>query len=191
MKQVLNFKVFGAALLVSASLLFTGCKSAPELTKANAQALIQAKYDQTPAQSVEITVTDQGLRQGITEKYWALSKIYPNRYWADYTLTPDGKKLVKLPGGGDVLQWRPDSADDKTHSMVINTVASTHLKAKDLKDVQDEGDSKSVEFNETVNLEGVPNGLQDIAHNPGNKLSSKKTATFAVDGGTWKLQGIS
>jgi hypothetical protein len=45
-------------------------------------------------------------------------------------------------------------------------------------------------FNEAVDLTGVPPALQDMAHNPGNRLSTKRTATFAVDGGAWKLQSI-
>jgi len=45
-------------------------------------------------------------------------------------------------------------------------------------------------YTEAVSLDGVPSALQDIAHNPGNKLSTKKTATFAVDTGAWKLQSI-
>ena len=36
--------------------------------------------------------------------------IYPNKFWADFTLTPEGKKLVKLPEGWRRDQWRPDSA---------------------------------------------------------------------------------
>jgi hypothetical protein len=65
------------------------------------------------------------------------------------------------------------------------------LKARVENDPQDEvGGTKSVVFTESVNLDGVPGPLQDIAHNPGNKLSGKKTATFAVDGGVWKLVNI-
>lgn len=191
MEKALNFKIFGAAILLSASLLATGCKSAPELTQTNALALIQAKYDQAPPENVSITVSDLGLRQGISAKLWTLTKIYPNKYWADYMLTPDGKKAIKLPDGGEAIQWRPDSMDDKNHTVVIMTAAANHLKAKDINNIQDEGDSKTAMFNETVNLDGVPSGLQDIAHNPGNRLSTKKTATFVVDGGAWKLQGIS
>lgn len=190
MKNVLNLKVLGLAALLGAGLLFSGCKSAPELTKANALALIQAKYDQGPAANINITLSDLGLREGITAKYWALTKIYPNRYQADYALTPEGKKLVKAPGGGDTIQWRPDNAEDKNYSVVITTVAATHPKARDMKDLQDEGDTKTAQFNETVNFEGLPDALSGIAHNPGNKLTTKRTATFVVDGGAWKLQSI-
>jgi len=78
-------------------LLLTGCKTAPELTEANAQALIQAKYDQTPPVGVNIIVDDLGMRMGATDKYWDRTKVYPNRFWADFALTPEGKKAIKLP----------------------------------------------------------------------------------------------
>ena len=41
-----------------------------------------------------------------------------------------------------------------------------------------------------MNLTGVPQVLQDIAHNPGNKLSSKKEADFALVNGAWTLKTI-
>jgi len=73
----------------------------------------------------------------------------------------------------------------------VVTLAANHLKAHDIKEIQDEvGGTKSAVFTESENLDGVPGPLQNIAHNPGNKLSSKKTATFALDGGAWKLQSI-
>ena len=50
------------------------------------------------------------------------------------------------------------------------------------------GGTKGAAFTEAVNLDGVPDGLQGIAHNPGNKLSTKRQATFVLDGGAWKLQ---
>jgi hypothetical protein len=172
-------------------LLFTGCKTAPELTTANAQALIQANYDQSPAVGAAITVNDLGLRQGITAKYWTLTKIYPNKYWADYTLTADGKKAVTAPGGGDVILWRPSSAEDKSYSLVVTAVATNHLKAHDVKDPQDEtGGTKTCVFNEAVSLTGVPDPLQDIAHNPGNRLATRRTATFTLDGNAWKLSSV-
>jgi hypothetical protein len=171
--------------------LLSGCKSAPELTAAQAQSLIQAKYDQDPAVGANILINDLGMRQGVTAKYWDRSKAYPNKFWADFTLLVDGKKVVVLPVTGDVIQWRPQSLDDKNFSLVVTTVAKNHLKAHDVGDPQDEvGGPKSVVFTEAVDLTGVPPALQDMAHNPGNKLSSKKTATFAVDGGAWKLVGI-
>jgi hypothetical protein len=186
-----NLKVLGVLALMGAGMLAAGCKSAPELTAAQAQALIQAKYDQTPPVGANITVDDLGMRMGATDKYWDRTTIYPNKFWADFKLTPDGKKAIKLADGGDTIKWRPDSPDDKTFSIVVVTTAANHLKARVDNDPQDEvGGTKSVVFTESVNLDGVPGPLQDIAHNPGNKLSSKKTATFAVDGGAWKLVSI-
>jgi hypothetical protein len=41
-----------------------------------------------------------------------------------------------------------------------------------------------------VNLTGVPQVLQDIAHNPGNKLSTRRQADFALENGTWVLKSI-
>ena len=191
MKNAAKMQVLGALVLLGAGMLLTGCKSSPELTAANAQALIQAKYDATPAVGANITVDDLGMRQGATAKYWDRTTVYPNKFWADFKLTADGKKAVKLQSGGDVIQWRPASADDKTFSIVVTTVATNHLKARDVQDPQDEvGGTKSAAYTEAVSLDGVPSALQDMAHNPGNKLSYKKSATFAVDGGVWKLESI-
>jgi hypothetical protein len=194
-KKTLSFTVLAVSAFAAVGLVLglgvSGCKSAPELTAAQAQALIQAKYDQTPPVGANITVDDLGMRMGVTAKYWDRSKAYPNKFWADFTLTPDGKKALKLADGSDTIKWRPESADDKTFSVIVVTTAANHLKARDVKDPVDEvGGTKSVVFTEAVSLDGVPSALQDIAHNPGNKLSGKKTATFALDGGAWKLQGI-
>ena len=184
-------KVLGVVALLGTGLLLSGCKPAPDLTETSALAMIQAKYDQMPAAGVNITVDDLGMRQGIAAKYWERTKVYPNKFWADFTLTPEGKKALSLPKGGDVIQWRPDSLSDTHFSVVVVTVAANHMKAHDIKELQDEvGGTKSTVFTESQNLDGVPGPLQNIAHNPGNKLSSKKTATFALDGGAWKLQSI-
>lgn len=191
MKIAANLRVSGVVLLLGAGLLLSGCKSAPDLTAANAQALIQANYDQSPAVGANIRVDDLGMREGATAKYWDRTKVYPNKYWADFTLTADGKKVIKLLNGGDVIQWRPSSADDKKYSVVVTAVASNHLKAHDVKDPQDEvGGTKAAIYTEAVSLDGVPGPLQDIAHNPGNKLSTKRTATFTLDGGVWKVSSI-
>lgn len=182
--------LLSAALLIPGCMI-SGCKSAPDLTAVNAQALIQANFDQSPPVGANISVNDLGMRQGITAKYWDRSKLYPNNYWADFTLTPDGKKVVTLAGGGDVIQWRPDNPEDKNYSIVVTTVAVNHRRARDVKDPQDEvGGTKSALFTESVSLDGVPGPLRDIARNPGNKLSSTKTATFVVENGAWKLQSI-
>lgn len=191
MRITKNLQFLGAAALLGVGLLAAGCKSAPELTAANALALIQAKYDQTPAVGANITVSDQGMIQGATAKYWERTLVYPNKFWADFKLTPDGKKALKLPDGSDTIKWRPETAEDKSFSVIVTTVAANHLKAHDAKDPQDDtGGTKSVVYTEGVSLDGVPAPLQEIAHNPGNKLSSKKTATFVLDGGAWKLQSI-
>lgn len=183
--------VLGVVALLCVAVLFTGCKSAPTLTAAQAQAMIQAKYDQSPAVGAAITINDLGMRQGATAKYWDRTKIYPNKYWADFTLTADGKKALTLPSGGDVIQWRPESPDDKSYSLIVTTVATDHLKARDVKDPQDEvTGAKSAIYTEAVSLNGVPAPLAEIAHNPGNLLSTKKTATFVVENGAWKLQSI-
>ena len=68
---------------------------------------------------------------GATSKLWDRTKVYPNRLWADFKLTPEGKKAVVLPGGGDIIEWRPASLEDKKYSIVVTTIAANHLKAKD------------------------------------------------------------
>ena len=179
----------GTLACLGAVLLFAGCKSAPELTTTQAQALIQASYDQGAPAGVAITVHDLGMQQGVTAKYWDRSKAYPNHVWADFKLTDTGKKLVVLAGGGDVIQWRPESAEDKNYSVVVTTAAANHLKARNVADPQDEvGGTKSAGYSEAVNLDGLPAPLQEMAHDPGNRLSTKRTATFVLDGGAWKLQ---
>jgi hypothetical protein len=187
--------VLGTLGFLGAGLLLSGCKSAPELTQANAQALIQAKYDQAPAAGADIIVDELGLGQGVAANYWARTKVYPNRFWADFTLAPEGKKALKLQNGGDVIQWRPESADAKHYSVIVVTVAANHLKVRDLKDVQDEtvpgvATAKGVGFNEAVNLDGVPGALENIAHNPGNQLSVKRQADFSFENGAWVLHSI-
>jgi hypothetical protein len=189
---MLNRKFFVAIALLGASLVgVSGCKSAPELPLADAQKLIQAKLDAQPAAGVEITVNDQGMQMGANSKLWTRTKVYPNRYWADFTLTDDGKKQIKLASGKDGIEWRPESLEDKTFSLVITSAVQTHLKAKNVQSAQDVGSTgKTVEYTEVVGLEGISPALQEIAHTPGNKLSTKKTASFVLDGGTWKLDSI-
>ncbi len=188
---MVRIKLVGTVALLGAAMVFAGCKSAPELSAANAQALIQAKYDAMEATGAGIVVNDLGMREGATAKFWDRTKVYPNKYWADFKLTDTGKKVVKLPGGGDVIEWRPSSADDPKYSIVVTAITPNHLKARDVGDPTDDvGGTKSVIFNESINLEGVSDALQGIAHNPGNKLASKKTASFVLDNGAWKLQSI-
>jgi hypothetical protein len=190
-KNAAKLIVVGMLSFLGVGLLLSGCKSAPELTKAQAQALIQAKYDQTPAVGANISVDQAGLARGVTAKYWARTKLFPNGYWGDFTLTPDGKKVLALQKGGDVIEWHPANAGDKNFAIVVTTVAANHLKAQNVSDPQDDlGSTKTASFVETVSLEGVPTDLKIMADGAGNKLSSKHMATFALDGGAWKLQSI-
>jgi hypothetical protein len=193
-KNVFKMQVLGVLAFLGAGLLLTGCKSAPPLTLSYAQALIQADYNNKPAAGAGILVDDLGLKQGLTAKYWKLSKVYPNNKWADYTLTDDGKKALTLQSGGDVIQWRPDIGGASPHFYAI-TVATNHFKVKDVQEPQDEvvpdvTTAKSAIFSESLDLTGVPEALVDMAHNPGNKLSSKKTANFELADGVWKLHSI-
>ncbi len=190
MKNGLKMNVWLALAVMGAGIVVSGCKSAPPLSQDQALALIQAKYDATPAVGASIIVNNDGMVQGATAKLWNRTTIYPNKYWADFTLTPDGKKAVKLTGGGDVIKWRPDSPTDTKYSVVMVTVAANHLKARDIKDIQDVGKTKTVIFTEGVDLTGVPDVLVGIAHNPGNELTTSREATFVTDGTTWTLQSI-
>jgi hypothetical protein len=192
---MLNWKALGVLLLGCSGLVVAGCKSAPDLTPTQALALVQAKYDQTAPVPTTILVNDAGMRAGITAKLWDRTKVYPNKLWADFKLTPDGKKAVVLPGGGDTIEWRPENLDDKDYTIVVMTVAANHLRAHDMGDLQDEmmagaDTAKSGKYTEGVNLAGVPQTLQDIAHNPGNKLSTKKQADFSLTNGAWTLKSI-
>ena len=83
-----------------------------------------------------------------------------------------------MTGGGDVIKWRPDSPTDNKYSVVMVTVAANHLKARDIKDIQDVGKTKTVIFTEGVDLTGVPDVLVGIAHNPGNELTTSRQATL-------------
>lgn len=192
---MLNWKTLGMAVLVGTGLLVAGCKSAPELSKEQALKMVQDKYDQTAPVGVNILVDDAGMRQGATAKLWDRTKVFPNKIWADFKLTPDGKKAVTLPGGGETIEWRPASLEDKNYTVVVTTVASNHLKAKDMGDLQDEmlpgaDTAKAGKYTEAVNLTGVPQVLQDIAHHPGNRLADRKQADFALENGAWQLKRI-
>ena len=195
MKNAGKMLVLGMVGFLGAGLLLSGCKSAPELTKANALALIQAKYDQTPAAGVAIAVDEQGLKDGVQAKYWDRAKVYPNRFWGDFPLTPEGKNVLKLANGGNVLQWRPENDKDKNYAVVVTSVATNHLKAQDVQDVQGEvlpgvDTAMGADFTEAVNLDGVPAPLAKIAHNAVNKLVTKRHADFALVGGVWTLHSI-
>lgn len=178
------------ALVLMAVWLMAGCKSAPELTSDQAKSMIQAKYDQDPGAPFDITVNDRGMQQGVHANYWLGQKRYPNGYWGDFKLTDDGKKVVKLPNGGDVIQWRPDSPNDPKYTIVVVPLMDSHLRARSVGDVQSIGDTRVVTYMEDVNLDGMPASLQAIAQNPGNKLSTQRQATFVLTGGAWTLKSI-
>jgi len=189
-KNAVKLQVLVVLVSLGAGLWMAGCKSAPDLTQAQALTMIQAKYDQTPAAPVNITLNDTGMQQGGTAKYWIETKRYPNGYWADFTLTPDGKKVLTLAGGASVIQWRPDSPSDPHFVIVIQSVVTNHLKARDVGEIQTVADTRIASFTEDVNLDGLPQPLADMAHNPGNKLSSLRQATFVLTNGVWTLQSI-
>lgn len=189
-KNAVKMNVLLALVVIGVGIVAAGCKSAPPLTQDQALAMIQAKYDATPPVGANIIVNNDGMVQGATAKLWNRTTIYPNKYWADFTLTPEGKKAVTLPGGGDVIKWRPDSPTDKKYSVVMITVAANHLKARDIKDIQNVANTKTVFFTEGVDLTGVPQVLVDIAHNRGNQLSTTRQAIFVLDNGSWALQSI-
>ncbi len=176
---------------LGAGLALAGCKSVPPLAKDQALALIQAKYDATPAAPFTIAVDDMGMQEGVTAGYWVGTRRYPNGYWGDFKLTPAGQKVLTLAAGGDTIQWRPDGPKDDHYVFTINTVVSNHMKATDIGDIQDQaGGSKMADYTEDVVLTGVPAPLQGIAHNPGNELSTKRTAIFVQNQGAWTLQSI-
>jgi hypothetical protein len=132
-------KILGILAIFTSVAFVGGCKSAPPLSQTDALALIQAKYDQSPPQPLTIVLTDQGMQQGVSDKFWQGVKRYPNGYWGDFKLTDLGKKQVKLSDGGDVIQWRPDGPSDLRYAYSMSTVTSNHLKARGLSDIQDVG----------------------------------------------------
>ncbi|MGD0682086.1 MAG: hypothetical protein ABR990_08545 [Terracidiphilus sp.] len=195
MKNAGKMLVLGMVGILSAGMLLSGCKKAPELTKANALALIQANYDQKPAAGVPIAVDVMGLKDGVAAKYWEKATVYANRIWGDFKLTAEGKKVLKLADGGDVLKWRPDHDPEPNYSVVVTSVATNHLKAQDVQEIQDEvlpgaDTAKGADFNEVVNLDGLPAPLAKIAHNAVNKLVTKRHADFAFENGAWTLKSI-
>ncbi|HUB19204.1 MAG TPA: hypothetical protein VL990_11265 [Acidobacteriaceae bacterium] len=195
MSYAFGMKTLSATALLGMGLVLAGCKSAPDLTQAQAQSMIQAKYDQAAPVGVTVVVSDLGMRQGAVAKLWDRTKIYPNRIWADFKLTDEGKKAVKLANGGDVIEWRPQSQNDTSYSITVTTAAANHLKAINVGQPQDEmlpgaDTAKGVDYTEGVDLTGVPDALQQIAHNPGNQLSTKRHADFALVNGAWTLKGI-
>jgi hypothetical protein len=177
--------------ILGVGMMVAGCKSAPELTKDKALSMIQAHYDAAAPGGFEIRVNNAGMVQGATAKLWQRTTIYPNKYWADFKLTDQGKKLVKLSNGTDTIQWRPSSPTDPDFGIIVTTLVANRRKARDLKDIQDIGsNTKTVEFTEGVDLNGLPDTLTSIAHTPGNQLSTTRTATFTLENNDWKLQSV-
>jgi hypothetical protein len=131
-RKAATMQVLAALAMLGAGLWMAGCKSAPELTQAQAMSMIQAKYDQSPGITFNISVGDRGMQQGVAAKYWVGTKRYPNGYWGDFTLTPDGKKVVKLLAGGDNIQWRPDGPSDPRYAIVVVPLVTSHLKDEPL-----------------------------------------------------------
>lgn len=192
--RVLSAPVFMAGLL-TAGMTLAGCKSAPDLSQNQALALIQADYDHAAPQGISIEVNNDGMVQGAEAKLWNRTTIYPNKYWADFKLTDAGKKVVTLPSGGDKIEWRPDSADDKNYTYRMVSVQANHLRARDIGDISDEmvsgvDTAKGATFTEGVDLTGLPDLLQQIAHSPGNRLSAKRHADFALVNGAWTVHSI-
>lgn len=193
MKNAIKLQVAGAMAVLSVGLILAGCKSGPPLTNTQAQALIQAKYDQEAPSPITIALTDPGMVQGVTDKYWNRTKVYPNGLWADFTLTSDGKKLVTIPGGGDVIQWRPMTLGDKNYSINVDTVTGTHLRVLNVRNMQSEvvpGASKGMgcDYDEVVDFTGIPAPLAAIGHNPGNQISMQRHADFGLVNGAWVLK---
>jgi hypothetical protein len=189
-RNVGNFRILGALAVAAVGMLSIGCKSAPELTQADATSMIQSNYALSQPVNTNIVVDDLGMRQGVTAKYWEGVKKYPNGYWADFKLTPDGKKLVKLANGGDTIEWRPEGPNDPHFSVTLVTVGANRPKITDIGNIEDNGDGKTVAFTEEVNLDGLPDPLQGIAHNPGNTLSTRRHADFVLANGAWKLGSV-
>jgi hypothetical protein len=191
-----NVKIAGklqalvAIALLGVGLVAAGCKSAPELTKQQALTMIQAKLDSNPGTPVDINVDDRGMQQGVSAGYWVGVKRYPNGYWADLKVTPAGQKAFKLLSGKDTIEWRPLSPQDPHYAITVTSLTPVKEKARGLGDIQDDGSDKTVTFSEDLDLSTLPAPLAAIAQNPGNRLSSKQTAKFVLNNGTWTLQSI-
>jgi hypothetical protein len=183
-------RILAAMATLGAGLLASGCKQAPDLTQASATSMIQASYAQAVPVPATIVVGDLGMRQGIDAKYWQGIKRFPNGYWADFKLTDDGKKLVKLANGGDTITWRPDGPNDLRYSVTMTTVAAVPLKAEEVADVEDNGSGKAVSFTEEVDVSGLPAQLQGIAQERRNSLTTRRRANFVLKNGAWALDSV-
>jgi hypothetical protein len=189
-KKAVKMQALAALVLLGAGGFLAGCKSAPDLTQDQAKAMIQAKYDKDSGTVFNIVVNDRGMQQGVHANYWLGVKRYPNGYWGDFKLTPDGIKVVKLPSGGDTIQWRPEGPSDPNYTIVVVPLATSKLKTRNIGDVQTIADSTTVTYMEDVDLSSFGASLQSIAENPGNKLSTQRVAKFTLVDGAWTLQSI-
>lgn len=190
MKNAVRLQTLAALVLLGAGWVLAGCKSAPDLTQAQALTLVQAKYDHDPGIVFNIAVSDRGMQQGVQANYWLGTRRYANGYWGDFKLTDNGKKVIKLPSGGDVIQWRPDSPNDPKYVIVVAPLVTSHLKARDPGDVESVGDTRTMTFMEDVDLSTMPAPLQAIAQSPDNKLSTQRLATFTLNNGAWTLKSV-
>jgi hypothetical protein len=189
-KNVVKIQTFAALVLLGAGGFLAGCKSAPDLTQDQATTMIQAKYDKDPGTVFNIAVNDAGMQQGVHANYWIGLKRYPNGYWGDFKLTPDGMKVVKLQNGGDTIQWRPEGPNDPNYTIIVVPLVPSKLKMRNPGDVQTIADTRTVTYMEDVDLSNLPAPLQGLTNNPANKLSTKRMATFALANGAWTLQSI-
>jgi len=190
-KKAVKFSSLMSLAVLGVGMMVTGCKSAPELPKDKAMAMIQAHYDAAAPSGFDINVNNDGMVQGATAKYWQRTTIYPNKYWADFKLTDAGKKVIKLSSGTDTIQWRPSGPTDKSFSIVVTTTALKHRRARDLHEIQDVGSKmKTAVFTEGVDLSDLPQPLVDIARNPCNRLTTERPASIVLDGDNWKLQSV-
>jgi len=189
-KNALKIQALAALVLLGPGGFLAGCKSAPELTQDQAKAMVQAKYDSDPSTVFNIAVDDRAMQRGVHANYWLGVKRYPNGYWGDFKLTPDGKKVVKLPDGGDTIQWRPEGLGDSKYTIIVVPLVTSKFKGRNFGDVQTIADTRTVTYMEDVDLSSMPAPLQDIARNPSNKLSSQRVATFTLVNGAWTLKSI-
>jgi hypothetical protein len=89
--------------------------------------------------------------------------------WGDFTLTADGKKLLSVSEGGDLIQWRPMTDGGENYLTNVSTVTATHMKAANICNLQNEvlmGASKTMgcDDDELVDFTGVPAPLAAIGH---------------------------
>jgi hypothetical protein len=193
-KSVLKLQLWGAVLIMGAGLVATGCKSAPPLSQADAQKLIQAYNDQQPPIPIHIYVDYVGLKQGVDAKYWKVVKAFPaNKNWGDLELTDAGKKVYKLEDGTTSIHWRPDE-QNKGH-FYVDTVQGSHPKISEVSEPQDDvvpgaDTAKSCKFTATADLDALPEPVKQMAHLQGNILTGRHTAEFTVENGAWKVHGI-